>query len=127
MIKAFIDGNIWEINLKPRHGVNYNYFTIKNIFYYNSLNDRTFERSNTTDDIQIPEKIILGLDLINYIDNDSIYYGYKSVKEFILGNKDIIIRNEYPIMKREIIGIEEKWSVDLNMLFYDKNKKWKNE
>jgi hypothetical protein len=127
MTKAFIDGNIWEINLYPKYGVNYNYFKIKDIFYYNSLNDITFERSNTTDDIQIPEKIILGLDLINYVDSDSIYYGYKSVKEFILDNKDIIIRNEYPIMKREIIGIEEKWSVDLNMLFYDKNKKWKNE
>ena len=127
MTKAFIDGNIWKINLYPKYGVNYNYFKIKDIFYYNSLNDITFERSNTTDDIQIPEKIILGLDLINYVDSDSIYYGYKSVKEFILDNKDIIIRNEYPIMKREIIGIEEKWSVDLNMLFYDKNKKWKNE
>ena len=127
MTKAFIDGNIWEINLYPKYGVNYNYFKIKDIFYYNSLNDITFERSNTTDDIQIPEKIILGLDLINYVDSDSIYYGYKSVKEFILDNKDIIIRNEYPIMKREIIGIEEKWSVDLNMLFYDKNKNWKNE
>jgi hypothetical protein len=127
MTEAFIDGNIWEINQSPKSGVNYNYFTIKNIFYYNSSKDKTFDRSNDTGAIQIPEKLILGLNLINYVDNDSIYYGYKSIKEFILDNKDIIIKNKYPIMKREIIYTEEKWSVDLNMLFYDKNKKWKNE
>jgi hypothetical protein len=124
MNEAFIDGNIWEINQFPKSGVNYNYFTIKDIFYYNSLKDKIFDRSNNTLAIQIPEKLIFGLDLINYVDNDSIYYGYKSIKEFILDNKNIIIKNQYPIMKKEIKG-EEKWSVDLNMLFYDKNKDWK--
>ena len=127
MKEAFIDDNIWEINQYPKNGVNYNCFTIKNIFYYNSSKYKIFDKSNNTGSIQIPEKLIFGLDLINNVDNNSIYYGYKSIKEFILDNKDIIIRNEYPIMKREIIGTEEKWSIDLNMLFYDKNKKWKNE
>jgi len=127
MNEAFLNEYIWEINLYPKYGVNYNYFNIKDIFYYNSLNDRTFERSNTADVVQIPEKLISGLNLIKYVDKDSIYYGYKSVKEFILVNKDIIIKNRYPIIKKEIIEIEEKWSIDLNMLFYDKNKNWKNE
>jgi hypothetical protein len=127
MTEAFIDDNIWEINQFPKSGVNYNYFTIKDIFYYNSLKDKTFDRSSKTGAIQIPEKLILGLDLINYVDNNSIYHGCKSIKQFILNNKDIIIKNKYPIMKREIIYTEEKWSIDLNMLFYDKNKKWKNE
>jgi hypothetical protein len=127
MTEAFIDDNIWEINQFPKSGVNYNYFTIKDIFYYNSLKDKTFDRSNNTGAIQIPEKLILGLYLINYVNSNSIYYGYKSIKEFILDNKNIIIKNKYPIMKREIIDTEEKWSIDLNMLFYDKNKNWKNE
>jgi hypothetical protein len=127
MTEAFIDDYIWEINQYPKSGVNYNYFTIKDIFYYNSSKDKIFDRSNNTGAIQIPEKLILGLDLINYVDNNSIYRGCKSVKEFILNNKNIIIKNKYPIMKREIIDTEEKWSVDLNMLFYDKNKNWKNE
>ena len=127
MKEAFIDDNIWEINQYPKNGVNYNYFTIGDIFYYNSLKDKTFNKSNEKGQIQIPEKLISGLGLINYVDKSSIFYGYKSVKKFILDNKNIIIKNQYPIMKREIIGIEENWSVDLNMLFYDKNRKWKNE
>jgi hypothetical protein len=126
MTEAFIDGNIWKINLHSKNGVFYNCFPLRDIFYYNSLKDKTFDKCSEIPQIQIPEKLISGLGLINYyVDKSSIFYGYKSVKKFILDNKNIIIKNQYPIMKREINEEEEKWSVDLNMLFYDKNKNWK--
>jgi hypothetical protein len=54
-------------------------------------------------------------------------YGYETIRDFVLINKNIIIKNKYSIIKKQIINDKEEWSVDLNMLFYDKNKNWKNE
>jgi hypothetical protein len=125
MTEAFIDDNIWEINQFPRSGIFNNYFSISNIFYYNSLNDKTFEKVNSVAAIQIPEKLIKGLDINLNNNKKTILYGYKSVKDFVLKNKDIIIKNKCTIMKKEIIGTEEMWSVDLNMLFFNENTDWK--
>lgn len=125
MTEAFIDDNIWEINQFPRSGIFNNYFSISNIFYYNSLNDKTFEKVNSVAAIQIPEKLIKGLDINLNNNKKTILYGYKSVKDFVLKNKDIIIKNKCTIMKKEIIGTEEIWSVDLNMLFFNENTDWK--
>lgn len=97
MTKAFIDGNIWEINMFPKYGVHYNYYVINNIFYYNSLTDKTFEKSVAGLIYQIPENIIKDEN-----------------KNFILKNKDYIIRNKCPVIKKQIINGEDIWSIDLN-------------
>jgi hypothetical protein len=139
MTEAFINCNIWEVDSNSRQGIKWNYYPLINIFFYNSLEDKTFDKSlsNITKEpyihlvkFQIPENIIKELDVIwNINEKDHIMYGYKTIKEFIFVNKDIIIKNRYPIIKREYDRLDEKenWSVDLNMIFYDKNKDWKNE
>jgi hypothetical protein len=43
-----------------------------------------------------------------------------SVKEFVRKHKDLIVKNKYPIIRKQ----GEIWYCDLNMLFYDVNKKW---
>jgi hypothetical protein len=132
MNKAFIDGNIWEIDAYQKNGVEYNYYTLTNIFYYNSLEDKTFTKflshMRTKPFIyiltyQIPQQIINGLEIEWKIeDKNHVLYGYKTIKDFIIENKNYIIKNKHPIIKR---NINDKWSVDLNMLFYDKNINWK--
>jgi poly(3-hydroxyalkanoate) synthetase len=123
MNEAFIDGNVWVIEYFPVEGVSYNYHMLNNIFYYNSLQDRTFEKYENK--IFIPEKFISGLYSNLYSENE-LLKGYNSVKDFVIDNKDIIIKNKCFIMKKDIINFRERWSVDLNMLFYDKNKNWRN-
>lgn len=137
MTKAFIDGNIWEINMFSKIGVEYNLYSLTNIFYYNSLEDKTFDKTSSnmrkTPNIclvlfQIPEMIIKGIDnKYNIEDKDHPLYGYETIKDFVLINKEILIKNKCHIIKKEVVNMEEKWSVDLNMLFYNKNKDWKNE
>jgi hypothetical protein len=95
--QPFIDCNIWEINMFPKKGDEYNYYTINNIFYYNSLTDKTFERSTAGLIYQIPE---------NIIKNEN--------KNFILKNKDYIIKNKCPVIKKQLINGEDVWSIDLN-------------
>jgi hypothetical protein len=43
-----------------------------------------------------------------------------SVKKFVRKHKDLIIKNKYPIIRKH----GEIWHCDLNMLFYDVNRKW---
>lgn len=123
MTEAIIDGNVWVMEYFPVEGVSYNYHMLNDIFYYNSLKDRTFEKYENK--IYIPEEFISGLYLNVYSEHE-LLKGYNSVKNFIIDNKDIIIKNKYFIMKKDIIDLQEKWSVDLNMLYYDKNKNWRN-
>lgn len=125
LVEAFINENIWEINQFPRCGYIYNYFTLNDIFFYNSLNDRTFEKENKTATVQIPESLIESLDInITY---SKLHNGKITVREFVLANKDIIIKNKYPIIKKEIKNNRETWSCDLNMMFFDDSRNWKND
>ena len=80
----------------PKYTLSYNYYIINDIFYYNSLNDRTFERSG---DMfwRIPEKIIK----------------HENTK-FVIENKDYFIKRKCPIIKYEIIDNKDIWSIDLN-------------
>jgi hypothetical protein len=122
-LTPFIDGYVWEILQVPRCGAMYNCFPIKNIFYYNSLKDRSFENENNGPCLQLPESIIKNVNL-------SIRYPYLNdnyrfiVKDFVYKHKDIIIKKQYPIIRKQIIDNKEVWACDLNMLFFDPTRKW---
>jgi hypothetical protein len=121
---AFINENIWEINQFPRLGYRYNLFTIKDIFFYNSLEDITFEHQNKNACIQIPESLIEGInDTIRYspLTKESI-----SVKDFVLKHKDHIIKNKFPIIRKEMKDGKEVWICDLNMMLFDDKRDWQN-
>jgi hypothetical protein len=137
MTQSFIDCNIWEIDMYSKMGVEYNLYSLTNIFYYNSLEDKTFDKSSSNMrkkpriymlSFQIPEMIIKGIDNKWIIqDKNHPLYGYETIKNFVLTNKKILIKNKCHIIKRKVINMKEEWSVDLNMLFYNTNKDWKNE
>lgn len=97
MNKAFIDDNIWELHMIPKYTPFFNYYIINDIFYYNSLNDRTFERSTAGMFWRVPEKIIK-----------------PENRKFVIENKDYFIKRKCPIIKYEIINKEDIWSIDLN-------------
>jgi hypothetical protein len=120
---AFINENIWEINQFPRIGYRYDYYTLNDIFFYNSLEDTTFEHQNKTACVQIPESKILGLG-----SKFNIPYNEKkcSVKDFVLENKNIIIKNKLPIIRRIYENETENWYCDLNMIFFDPKRDWRN-
>ena len=132
-----IDSNIWQIDLFSKNGIYYNYYALTDIFYYNSLKDRTFYKAAGNINkspylhltrLEIPEKLIKDIYVrLNINDKNNVMYGYETIRDFVLINKNIIIKNKYSIIKKQIINDKEEWSVDLNMLFYDKNKNWKNE
>jgi hypothetical protein len=118
MTTAYIDGYVWEILHWPKCGVSYDYHTIHDIYYYNSLEDRDFSRENKIACIQIPEDKILNIN--NNLNMKELTEEKISVKEFVRKHKDLIVKNKYPIIRKQ----GEIWYCDLNMLFYDVNKKW---
>lgn len=122
-LTPFIDGYVWEILQFPRHGVHGNYHTIIDIFKYNSLEDRTFSRENKIACVQIPENIIYNLDFVMY-DAKQLSETPISVRNFVHKYKDLIIKNKYPIIRKQIVNNKESWICDLNMIFFDLNKKW---
>jgi hypothetical protein len=123
VVNPFIDEYVWEIHQFPRCGVHYNYYPINDIFYYNSAEDRTFSRENKLACVQIPENQIVNLNLTVF-DVPELSKTPISVKEFVHKYKDVIIRNKYPIIRKQIFDNRETWICDLNMMFYDKNRKW---
>jgi len=124
VLTPFINGFVWEIHQFPRCGVHFNYHPISDIFYYNSLEDRTFSKENKVACVQIPEEQIIGLNFGIY-DIPQLSDKPVSVKEFIHTNKEIIIKNKYPIIRKQVTLDKELWICDLNMIFFDLNKKWK--
>jgi hypothetical protein len=122
-LKPFIDGYIWDIHQFPRCGVHYNYYPISDIYYYNSLKDRTFSRENKIAVVQVPEEQIHNLK-IGIFDIPQISKTPISVGEFVHKHKDVIIKNKYPIIRKQIINDIESWICDLNMLFFDLERKW---
>jgi hypothetical protein len=95
---AFIDENIWEFNMFPRTGQNFNKYTLADIYHYNS---ETTERYNQPkQNIQIPESLILGK---------------KADKEFIVKYKDLIVKHKFAI----VINIKsEQWAINHPQLDY---------
>jgi hypothetical protein len=122
-LTAFIDDYVWEIMQVPRCGAMYNCFPIKDIFRYNSLNDRTFSRQNDGPCLQIPQSLIKNVNL-------GIRYPYLNdnrkfiVKDFVYKHKETIIKKQLPIIRKQIIDNKEVWICDLNMLFFDPTRKW---
>jgi hypothetical protein len=122
-LTPFINGFIWEIHQYPRCGVHYNYHPLANVFFYNSLEDRTFEKENKIAVVQVPEEKILNIKLGMY-DIPQLSETPITVRDFVHKNKDVIIKNKYPIIRKQILNNEESWICDLNMMFFDLNRKW---
>jgi hypothetical protein len=123
LVNSFIDGYVWEILQFPRCGVHYNYYPIHDIFYYKSSEDRTFSRENKIACVQIPEKNIINLNLM-LNDTPQLSKEPISVKDFVHKYKDVIIKNKYPIIRKQIFENRETWICDLNMIFFDIERKW---
>jgi hypothetical protein len=123
MNDAFINDYVWEIMQVPRCGAMYNCFPIKDIFKYNSLQDRTFDRQNDGPCLQLPQSIIKNVNLsIRYphLNNNQKFV----VKDFVFKHKEIIAKKQLPIIRKQIIDNKEVWICDLNMLFFDPTRNW---
>ena len=89
MTKPFIDDNIWELhNFK----IFDDRYIVERIFHYNSLEDNKY--ISALSGIALPEKKIK-----NLINQDLV---------------EIFIKNEIPIIKKEVTITGEYWSIDLN-------------
>jgi hypothetical protein len=70
MSEAFLDCNIWSVNLTRQPYIEHNYFLVENIYYYNSLSSGitnfNFECA------QIPEFEISDIHLLDGIDYELI-------------------------------------------------------
>jgi hypothetical protein len=124
LVTPFINGFVWEIKQFPRCGVHYNYHPINDIFFYNSLEDRTFSHENKVACVQVPEEQIININLGIY-DIPQISEKPITVKDFVHKHKDTIIEKQYPIIRKQILNNKESWICDLNMIFYDLNRQWK--
>lgn len=97
-MSAFINENIWEFNVFPRSGSNFNKYTLSDIYYYNSEVDERYNAPKQN--IQIPESLILGK---------------RRDKEFIVENKEFFVKNKFFV----IINIKgEQWAINHPQLDY---------
>ena len=97
-MSAFIDENVWEFNMFPRTGQYYNKYTLSDIYHYNS--EETERYNAPKQNIQIPESLILGK---------------KRDKQFILENKDFIIKSKIAVI---INTTGEQWAINHAQLDY---------
>jgi hypothetical protein len=70
MNDAFLNCNIWSINFSKQPYLEYNFFLVCNVYYYNSLNSGI--GNFDFDNIQIPEFEIQGIHLLSGLDFDFI-------------------------------------------------------
>jgi len=91
MNDAFLNCNIWSVNLLKQPYIDHNFFLVEKVYYYNSLNSGIIQFDPEC--IQIPEFEIQNINLLNNID-------------FNFFNKYCI-----PILYRD----KEYWKIDLRI------------
>ena len=97
MNEAFLDCNIWSVNLTGQPYIEHNFFLVENVYYYNSLTSGIVVFNPNC--MQIPEFEIKNLHLLDGVDY-----------EFI--NKHTI-----PLLYKD-----DSWKIDLTIYNeYDKN------
>lgn len=86
MLEATLNCYIWVVGAIPNKQ---NLYPLKDIFFYNSLEDRTFSHQNDLSsysfEVQIPEIVIGKLD--------------KNISEYVYNNKQQIVNSKQPMLK----------------------------
>ena len=98
MKQAFLDCNIWSVDLINQPYIEHNFFLVENVYYYNSLTSGIIVFNPNC--MQIPEFEIKDLHLLDQLDYELI-------------NKPTI-----PVLYKD----DKSWKIDLTMYNeYDKN------
>lgn len=97
-MSAFIDENIWEINMFPRYGKDSNFYTLLDVYYYNS--EECAKLNSPKQTIQIPESKIIGL---------------QRDKEYVFSNKKYFIENNIPIVYTDS---DDNWVLVFHQIDY---------
>ena len=98
MKQAFLDCNIWSVDLINQPYIEHNFFLVENVYYYNSLTSGIIVFNPNC--MQIPEFEIKDLHLLDQLDYELI-------------NKHTI-----PVLYKD----DKSWKIDLTMYNeYDKN------
>jgi hypothetical protein len=98
MNEAFLDCNIWSINLTGQPYIENNFFLVENIYYYNSLSSGIIVFNPSC--IQIPEFEIKHLHLLDNL------------------NYELINKCAIPILYK----VDDCWEINLSVYNeYDKN------
>jgi hypothetical protein len=98
MNEAFLDGNIWSVDLTRQPYIEHKFFLVENVYYYNSLTSGIIVFNPNC--IQIPEFEIKDLHLLDGVD-------YEFINKYTI-----------PLLYKH----DESWKIDLTIYNeYEKN------